>query len=556
MLFWFKTIYNAQLKRISIGVMLAFFAAFSGVSLLLLSGWFVTATALAGISISMGIVIAFDMYMPGSGIRFFALSRTVGRYVERLYNHDTILRLVAVFRLTLFMRLSRLNVDQLRKTSDSEWLSRLTADLDSLDSLLLRFTITPIVLVLSIFCSTVFIHFVWPEYTLMIGSYMLATGISVTLITIKTTKGLSFKNARLLNEMRSNVIEHLQGRFELTSTMLMQRHERHIIASLTSLDAVQTSINNRIANIQLVLDLVLMIGICSLAIIALLSVNIGQIDGPVAVMAVLMFVAISELLQVLPAHFKQWGGTSYSANRISPQLNDRANSSDASIELNDSDVISVTIKKHPNITTTQTSTLSIEIADKQTLVISGQSGAGKSTVANIISGVTSRLNSVDSDISILVSRDHQSRKNPPHFSWAKLGYLTQSNSILAGTLAYNLRLGIENVTEPQLWEVLRRVELDKWAEQLSEGLYSWLGDTGNRVSGGQSRRIALARLLLRSPDLVILDEPFIGLDKKMAERIWLNINDWLAERKVVLLAHEFPKNLLAETDINHIRLSE
>lgn len=538
------------------GVLLAFVTAFSGVSLLMLSGWFITATALAGISIAAGLIIVFDMYMPGSGIRFFALSRTLGRYAERLYNHDTILRLIAVFRLTLFKQLCALSVDELRKTSDSEWLSRLTADLDALDSLFLRYTITPIVLVLIIICATVFTYFVWPEYALVIGVYLLTCGVSITLITIKRTKALASQNASLLNTMRANIIEHLQGRFELQARMLMRQHERHVIASLTSLETVQTAINNRVANTQLVLDLFLMVGLCSLVITALMGVNSGQIDGPIAVMAVLMFVAISELLQVLPGHYKQWGSTSYSANRLSPKPRDKVKNSHASIALDENDALRVVIDQHPNIIASHERPLSFSVTGTQTLVISGQSGAGKSTVANIIAGVNNVSPHCNSNVSIVVHRDNQSCKIPSHFSWDKLGFLTQSNSILAGTLAYNLRLGIENVTDAQLWQVLRMVNLDQWAQSLKEGLYSWLGETGSQVSGGQSRRITLARLLLRSPDLVILDEPFNGLDKEMAERIWRNMSNWLANRKVVLLSHEFPNNLLLETDLNHIKLGD
>ena len=90
MKYWFNLIAQSQGKRLYIGIFWAFITALSGIALLMLSGWFITATALTGLAISAGLVVIFDMYMPGSGIRFFTLSRTVGRYVERLYNHDSI----------------------------------------------------------------------------------------------------------------------------------------------------------------------------------------------------------------------------------------------------------------------------------------------------------------------------------------------------------------------------------------------------------------------------------------------------------------------------------
>lgn len=560
MLYWFREIYRTQLKRITFGIFLAFITAFSGVSLLMLSGWFITATALAGLSISAGLIIIFDMYMPGSGIRFFALSRTVGRYAERLYNHDTILRLVSVFRLTLFKKLSTLSYEELRQTSDSEWLSRLTADLDALDSLLLRFTITPIVSVLIIICATVFMHFIWPEYALTIGVYLLACGVVTTLVTIRRTTALAHQNASLLNAMRANVIEHLQGRFELKAQRLMEQHERHVVATLESLEKCQTAINHRVANIQLLLDILLVLGTSVLVFIGLMSVNAGQIDGPIAVMAVLMFVAIAELLQVLPTQYKQWGSTSFSANRLAPQIHHyhgtkTDDTRQAPVELSSSDTLKVVINQHPNILASANTPLTFSISGTQTLVISGKSGTGKSTVANIIAGVSSSTSKSIAEISLVVESDKPAFKLPANFAWANLGYLTQSNSILAGTLAYNLRLGIENTTDEQLWEALRMVELDAWCETLSDGLYSWLGETGAQVSGGQSRRITLARLLLRNPELVILDEVFNGLDESMAYRIWHNISPWLEQRKVVVLSHEFPNRLLQETHTNHIKLS-
>jgi ATP-binding cassette subfamily C protein CydC len=553
MLFWFNSLCRSQLKRISIGILLAFITAFAGVSLLMLSGWFITATALTGIAIAAGIAVVFDMYMPGSGIRFFALSRTVGRYAERLYNHDTILRLVAVYRLDLFKRLSRLSFDELRKTSDSEWLSRLTADLDALDSLLLRFTITPIVITLTVCLTGIVTYLIWPTYALSITLYLLACAVITIYLTIKTTKSLGYQNADLLNQMRAKVIEHLQGRFELKSLMLMQRHERHLVASLRSLEAVQTAVNNRIANIQLMLDSLLSVGMCLLAIITLQNVNAGIIVGPIAVMLVLMFVGITELLQVLPSHFKSWGGTSYSANRLSPNVQNADTGEPKDMAFNNSHDLIFVIDNHPNVTASLNTPLCIDITGTQTVVISGQSGSGKSTVANIISGVTS-TSLPQSCVSISIRDDNRINQKLDHFTWANAAYLTQSNSVLAGTLAYNLSIGLEHVPEKQLWQVLKLVELDTWAQNLGDGLNTWLGETGAMLSGGQARRLTLARLLLREPVLVVLDEPFNGLDRAMSLRIWNNINGWLAKRKVVLFTHEFPELLLQKDTTVHIDL--
>jgi ATP-binding cassette subfamily C protein CydC len=550
--YWFSLLYKTQRKRIFNGVLLAFITAFSGVSLLMLSGWFITATALAGLSISAGLIIIFDMYMPGSGIRFFALSRTVGRYVERLYNHDTILRLVSIFRLHLFKRLSALPMQQLRATTDSEWLSRLTADLDALDSLLLRFIIPPIISIMLIISAAIFVSFIWPELALYLAGFLLFCAISAITLTIKCTKKLGFKSASLLNAMRADVIEHLSGRLELTSHNLLQHHERHILKRLDELDDTQSSLFSRIANIQLLLDFLMVAGLSVLTIVVLYSVQMQVIDGAVAVMLVLMFLGLSEVLQSLPSQFGAWGKTYFSAQRIRPE-----NTSETAIkELNNypAKSLTITLNKHPNIAISQVKPLDVVLNKNELLLISGRSGAGKSTLANILTGMTDCTDIKQSIRSVVADGNPQPVDLGVANYYPSIGYVTQSNSVLTGTLAYNLSLGLGDICEDKLWAVLQMVELDLWAHKLKNGIDTWLGDTGDQISGGQARRVTLARLLLRDPQLVVLDEPFNGIDALMAARIWHNISNWINQRSVVLLSHERPAYLSNEIAIKHLSL--
>jgi ATP-binding cassette subfamily C protein CydC len=556
--YWFSLLYKAQRKRILNGVLLAFITAFSGVSLLMLSGWFITATALAGLSISAGLIIIFDMYMPGSGIRFFALSRTLGRYVERLYNHDTILRLVSVFRLHLFKRLSALPMNQLRATTDSEWLSRLTADLDALDSLLLRFTIPPIISIMLIISAAIFVSFIWPELALYLAGFLLFCAISAITLTIKCTKKLGVKSASLLNDMRADVIEHLSGRLELKSHNLLQHHERHILKRLDELDDTQSSLFSRIANIQLLLDFLMVAGLSVLTFVVLSALQMQIIDGPIAVMLVLMFLGITEVLQSLPGQFGVWGKTYFSAQRIRPQNGQKTAIKATHNEPNKHPVKSliITLNKHANIAICQVKPLDVVLNENELLLINGRSGAGKSTLANILTGMTDCTYIKQSIRSIVVDGNAQPVDLGVANCYPSIGYVTQSNSVLTGTLAYNLSLGLGNIADDKLWAVLQMVELDIWAHKLKNGMDTWLGDTGDKISGGQARRVTLARLLLRDPKLVVLDEPFNGIDALMAGRIWHNISSWLNQRTVVLLSHERPAYLSTDIAIKQLSLDK
>src|SRR5690554_3141370 len=95
---WFKALKPAR-RKLAFGLFFSLLAAFSGVGLLALSGWFITASAFAGI---LGTGLLVNIYTPGAGIRLFAVTRTVGRYLERLVQHDAVLKVQTLWRVKLF----------------------------------------------------------------------------------------------------------------------------------------------------------------------------------------------------------------------------------------------------------------------------------------------------------------------------------------------------------------------------------------------------------------------------------------------------------------------
>jgi len=116
--------------------------------------------------------------------------------------------------------------------------------------------------------------------------------------------------------------------------------------------------------------------------------------------------------------------------------------------------------------------------------------------------------------------------------------LTQRIDLLDDSLADNLRLARPEAEEGELWAALAWVELAAWAEALPAGLATRVGEGGRRLSGGQARRLALARLHLMDPDLVLLDEPFAGLDADTVARLRPRLDTWLSGRTAILLVHQ------------------
>ena len=156
----------------------------------------------------------------------------------------------------------------------------------------------------------------------------------------------------------------------------------------------------------------------------------------------------------------------------------------------------------------------------------GKSGAGKSTfIAALAGDLESRGEVTVNGEAVSLYQNESWRK--------KVGYLPQESIIFQQSLAANLRLGAPDASDDELLRVLGVLGLNQWVEALPKGLNTLLGAQGRDVSGGQARRIALARILLRKADVLLLDEPFDGLDKASIKRVC-----------EVLESSEFAPNLL------------
>ena len=125
-------------------------------------------------------------------------------------------------------------------------------------------------------------------------------------------------------------------------------------------------------------------------------------------------------------------------------------------------------------------------------------------------------------------------------------YLTQKTVLFEDTLRANLLLGSPEASDTELWSMLEQMELAERFATEPDRLDTWLGSAGSRLSGGEARRVALARVLLNPAPLVILDEPFTGLDADTRARISKRMETLLEGKTVVSLAHG--SDALPDTD--------
>lgn len=531
---WLKLLLRRR-QQFLIGTLLVWVTLLAGLSLLGLSGWFIVSCALAGVALAAGLPASLDVYVPGGGIRFFALLRTVARYVERLYNHNTVLTLLADLRYRVFGDLTRLDDASLKRRRASEWLSRLTSDIDNLDNLYLRLLIPPVAALLTILGVSAFIAIWLP----VVGAVV---AVVLTFLWAVVTFGYgwlgfanSYQQVSDQEELRRLVLDQIQASAELRSYQTQGWHRQKVEQHET------LAFNNqRRLAMKSAMGNALLSGVTGCLLIATLwigsmALSAEQVVGPILVMAVITVLGINEVLALLPAAFLKLGSSYGAAQRLNALKVNRPvfdvvelpeNTEGHSLQF---DQVSYT---YPEGVAPALINLQATLPSQARAVITGVSGSGKSTLAGLVMG---RIAPTQGAIRVAgISPWHVSPESrADHFA-----LLTQQTDLFDGTLEENLRIAKPSATEEELWQALSSVALSHWVQQQPKQLSTHVGEKGQQLSGGQARRVALARLMLRDPKVVLLDEPFAGVDAETARHLAMSLDQWLSGRTAIFLLHQ------------------
>lgn len=518
----------ARRGRLALGLLLMLVTVAAAVGLLGLAGWFITATAVAAAA-----GLALDVYVPGAGIRTFAVVRTVARYAERVYNHDTVLRLLADLRAAVFARLARLDPAALGRLRSADVLTRLTADIDALDNLYLRVAGPPLVALAAIAAVGALLAVLAPPAALPVVGLLLLTGALALRAGGRAGAGPGGRVAVRAEALRQRLVDMAQGLGELAAFGALAGHRARTGAVAARLVADQARLARRAAlgeaaataGVHLAAVLALGIGVALF--------DAGTIGGPVLVLLPLAVLGLGEALGPVPGAFVQLGHTRAAARRLGRQL--AAPVADAAADApapvaSDLAVERVTFRHAPAADPVLDGA-SFRLDAGETLAVIGASGSGKSTLADLCAGL------------LVPERGHVRLGGAavagmaPGARCRHLAYLTQRTELFDDSVGANLRLACPHADDAALWAALGVAGLEAFVGALPEGLETPVGESGVRLSGGQTRRLALARVVLADTPVVLLDEPLSGLDRATAADVARRLQAWLAGRTAVLLAH-------------------
>ena len=499
----FLRIARSQWSWMAAGIILGVVVIVANTLLMAVSGWFIASMAVAGSSGA-----AFNYFFPSAAIRMLAISRTVGRYAERLVTHEATFRILAELRVWLFKRFEPLAPACLERYADGDVAGRLRADVDALETLYLRIIAPLAVGAISIAAGVVFLLCFSPPSAAVMLLFLLLAGIGLPLLVQSFSEQPGRRSTQLSAELRRRVTEGMQGIEELILLGAVDR-QATVVDDLSAQLVLEQERLGRINGVSLG-GMALFAGCAVAAVLVAAGTQVAshQISPPNLVMLLLFSAALFEAAGQLPAALHLLPAAREAAARIFELA-------DAPVPVPDTPV-SVDLPVHNGIVFSDVSAsylpetgvlqdISLTVPEGGGVVLTGPSGVGKSLIAEIML----RFRNYEGSISV---GGIEIRDMSKEALMSMIAAVPQRPHLFNGTIRDNIMLGDRLADEEQLQLVLRESCLASWVAGLPLGLDTQVGLNGTAVSGGEARRIALARALLKNAPILLLDEPTEGLD--------------------------------------------
>ncbi|OAH42346.1 ABC transporter [Sphingobium yanoikuyae] len=485
----------------------AVIAALAGIALLALAGWFLTAAAMAGAAGTVA-VQAFNYLVPSAAIRLLAILRTISRYGERLWSHRAALEAMGGLRASLFARLAAQDSRTALPLSSGDAAARLTGDIDALEELVVRRPSRIAGLMAALAGVMLAASGGWLS-ALLLAVMLAALPPLLRILARRLTEGPALQAADALGALRARYVELASARAEIAAYGLGDRVMAELAPLTRRLDRARARLFIG-EGVQAAL-------LAAYSALAVMLVLLGA-DAPAPLVALALLASAGAV--------EAMAGLSRTAFRQA--------SVDAGLaRLAALDALPLEDAPAPSAATAQAIRLgAVELRPGARVAITGRSGSGKSLLAEGLAG----LRPVTADVALgghlLAACSGTELRD-------QFALSPQDAPMLAGSIADNLRLARPGIDAADMVDALHVACLDQRSASLPGGIDYRLGEAGGTLSGGERKRLSLARALLTGRPWLLLDEPTEGLDTATEALLIRRLRIWLDRTGtgLILISH-------------------
>jgi ATP-binding cassette, subfamily C, bacterial CydC len=514
-------------KWVGLSVLLGVATVASGIGLMGTSAFLIARAALHPSITVLQVAIV--------GVRFFGISRGVFRYLERLTSHEVTFSLLSKIRVWFYRGIEPLAPAGLLFNASGDLLSRAISDIDTLEDFYVRVVSPPLVAAIVTVGMGLFVGLFNPVLAVVVVLGLLLCAALAPSLTYMVNKRLGQALIEERGHFSGLLVESIQGMSELLAFGRENEQIKKVKAAGDRLGNIQLRLSQSrelsAAFNMLITNLTLWVVLW----VAIPLVNQGKLDGVSLAVLALLTMASFEAVAPLAQSSQVLQGSLQAARRLFEVVDSPIPigmpALPCSAPLSPAVVINDLCFRYSPDQPWVLEDIQINLPPKKKIAIVGPSGAGKTSLLNLL------LRFWEYERGSIELDGVEIRQYAPKDVRALTSLVSQSTYLFSATLRQNLLLARSKADQEELIDAIARVGLGDWLAQLPNGLDSWLGEQGVKMSGGERQRLAIARAILQDRPILLLDEPTANLDAVTEQQIIEMLDIVSKERSVIWVTH-------------------
>ncbi len=499
----------------------------SSIGLLMTSAYIITKAALHP---SVG-----ELQVAIVGVRFFGIARGIFRYAERLISHNITFKLLAKFRVWFYKSIEPLAPAGLSNFRSGDLLARMVSDVESLEHVYIRVIFPPFVAILITALMWTLFGIFNVMFSVIITLALAVAGVAVPVFTAKINKVIGERFIEVRSKLKTLSVDLAHGLTEL----IVYGKEKEFSNEINSLNKEYNKLQFRMSFIDglnegLIL-FVLNLTIIGIMLVGIPQINIGALSGIDLAVMIVGAMASFEAVLPIPTMAQHFESSMRAANRIF-EITDKTpsvlNSENPVVNVKSYDLEFKNVSfSYSEGNDSALRNVSFSLPKKKKIAIVGASGSGKSTLLNL----TARFYDVTKGAILLGETDI--KRIDIEVLRRQFSHVSQSTHIFAGTVEDNLRVGKPEATTEEMTTALIKANVYDTFFEKHNGLKTWLGEGGSKISGGERQRLAIARAILKDAPILVYDEPTANLDSENEQKIIKTILNISEEKSLLFITH-------------------
>ncbi len=513
--------------RILFSMLLGALTVAAGIGLLTTSAYLIARAALHPSIAELQVAIV--------GVRFFGITRGVFRYLERLQTHDTAFRLLARLRVWFYKHLEPLAPARLLTQRSGDLLSRIVADIETLQHFFLRVIVPPGVAIAMISAVTFFMSRFDTWLSVQLLFFLLFAGLAIPLLTNRMARPFGEREIELRSDLNAALVDGVQGNADILAFEQGPSH-LDLVFNLTADIAGTRERNAWIAGLSIgLVGLTTNLAVMATILRAVPLVQFGMLEGYLLAVVVIATIASFEAVEPLPDAFQHLESSLTAARRLfeivdAPPAVADSESPKPLPESTQIHALKLTFR-YADALPPVLREIDFDLAPGRILAVVGPSGSGKSSIAHLLL----RFWDYSEGQILLGGTDLRSLKLEELRSLFSV--ISQDTYLFHGSIRDNLLFAKPDAGDAEIFAALEQAQLLAFVHALPQALDTPIGERGLMLSGGERQRLAITRALLRDAPIWIADEPTANLDPLTEREVMRSLKDLMRKRTSLLLTH-------------------